>query len=387
MSSSVASQPSATEHAAGMADYIREGERLAEEVGNHGPLRLDDEGKLHQDILDAYWQHGFYVFEGVIDKGELDELRAGVDELLERAPVSHDSMVDARGRPALGPGFKRFPYLFIKPLSDPWGGTKMLNGRHPTQMIQPVPDAAAPDEVVYIISGWCQMMEAGLRLYGHPHLLAVAEAINGEDFVPYNDVIFVKQAGLGGAVSWHQDGVTHWDADNWDEGIHGFNFQIQLYPTNSGNCLWVVPGTHKQGRIDIKALLGAENGSEQFPGALPLNCEAGDVTIVNRQVVHGSFANTSPDPRISLTCGFHRRSSILGAHGALSQTHDEVYDEQRIFERSRVIAVAIDARAQHFTDEGRFVYQPFKGLEDDYRWSEATFDNIIRDYNLQDLSI
>ena len=272
----------------------------------------------------------------MVDNGELDELRAGVDELLERAPVSHDSMVDARGRPALGLGFKRFPYLFIRPLSDPWGGTKVLNGRHQTQMIQPVPDADAPDEVVYIISAWCQMMEAGLRLYGHPRLLAIAEAINGEDFVPYNDVIFVKQAGLGGAVSWHQDGVTHWDADNWDEGIHGFNFQIQLYPANSANCLWVVAGTHKQGRIDIKALVNTDNGSEQLPGAIPLICEAGDVTIVNRQILHGSFANTSPDPRISLTCGFHRRSSILGAHGALSQTDDEVYDEQRIFERTRV---------------------------------------------------
>jgi hypothetical protein len=79
MTSSVASRPSATEHAAGMADYIRDGERLALEVGNRGPLRLDGKGKLHQDILDAYWQQGFYVFEGVIDKGELDELKAGVD--------------------------------------------------------------------------------------------------------------------------------------------------------------------------------------------------------------------------------------------------------------------------------------------------------------------
>ena len=37
----------------------------------------------------------------------------------------------------------------------------------------------------------------GLRLYGHPGLLAVAASINGDDFVPYNDAIFVKKARSG----------------------------------------------------------------------------------------------------------------------------------------------------------------------------------------------
>jgi hypothetical protein len=381
------SNPSISEHAASMIDYIQEGERLALALDNRGPLRLDSDGKLHKDILDAYWQHGFYVFENVIAEEELAELRTGVNSLLEGAPVHRNAVLDARGRPAIGREFKRNPYLFIKPLSDPWGGTKILNGRHPTRMTQPVPAADAPDDVVHVISAYCQMMDSGLRLYGHPNLLAIAEGINGEDFTPYNDVVFVKQAGLGGAVSWHQDGVTHWEADDWDEGIHGFNFQVQLYQTTSANCLWVVPGTHKAGHIDIKALVEANEGSDQLPGALPLLCKAGDVTIVNRQTLHGSFANSSPDPRISLTFGFHRRSSVLGAQGALSESSDQVYDEQRIFERSRVIAVAIDARAQHFPDEPRYVYQPFIGLEDEYRWNTATYESVIRDYNLQDLSI
>ena len=48
----------------------------------------------------------------------------------------------------------------------------------------------------------------GAEAYGHPDLLAAAASINGDDFVP-NDAIFVKQPGLGGSVSWHQDGVTH----------------------------------------------------------------------------------------------------------------------------------------------------------------------------------
>ncbi len=383
--------PTRAEHAAGMAEYMREGERLAEEIGNRGPVRFDAQGKLHPDILEAYWRDGFYVFEGVVGQDEIEELRAGVNNMIERAPVNRDAQVDAqvdaRGRPALGIDFARNPYTFAKPLSDPWGGTGILGGRHPTQMTQPKPDADAPEDVPFLLRGMCVTMEAGLRLYGHPLLLAIAEAVNGQDFVPFNDAIFVKQPGLGGSVSWHQDGVTHWNSPDWDEGIHGFNFQVQLYPTTSGNCLWVVPGSHKDGHIDIKAMVAANGGSERLPGAVPLICKSGDVTMVNRQALHGSFANTSPDLRVSITFGFHRRSSVLGQKGALSMESDDIYDEQRIFDRAAVIAVAIDARRQQYRDETSFHYLPFAGLEDGYRLNDETFKKVIWDYNVKDLAI
>ena len=200
--------------------------------------------------------------------------------------------------------------------------------------------------------------------------------------------IFVKQPGLGGSVAWHQDGVTHWGSPDWDEGIHGFNFQVQLYPTAPASCLWVVPGTHKLGKIDIEERVHGNGGSEQLPGALPLVCDAGDVTIVNRQMLHASFANTSSELRISLTFGFHRRSSVEGQKGALGVEADEVvHDAQRIFDRSSVIAVAIDARRQYRPGEPSFVYQPFAGLEDDFRFNDETFERVIRDYNLNDLAI
>ena len=369
-----------------MAAYCAAGEARAEAIGNRGPLRLTDEGEVHPDIMAAYWQHGFYVFEGLIESSEINELRTDIDFLLEHAPTGQGATTDAHGRPAFGQEFARNPYLFIKPLSDPWGGTDQLNGRHETQMRQPQPSQDAPKEVPYIIGGMCQTMPSGLRLYGHPGVLTIAAAINGPDFVPYNDATFVKQKGLGGSVSWHQDGVTHWNSPDWDEGIHGFNFQVQLYACTAANCLWVVPGTHKLGKIDIKHRV-AQNGSERLEDAVPLLCAPGDATVVNRQMLHGSFANTSPDTRISMTFGFHRRRSVLGASGALSQSGGEVYDEQRIFDRSSVIQVAIDARAQQHPDEAPFAYQPFVGLEDEFRYNAETANTVIRDYNLKDLAI
>ncbi|MEM7250501.1 MAG: phytanoyl-CoA dioxygenase family protein [Pseudomonadota bacterium] len=378
---------SAADHAAGLANYLREGEARVKALGNRGPVRLDADGKLHPDILDAYWQYGFYIFEGVVEAEEVSLLRADAQAMIDRAPVNRRATVDAAGRPALGLDYARNPYTFAKPLADPWGGTELLGGRHPAQMSQPMPRSDAPDDVVFLMRSMCQAMPSGLRLYGHPKLLAIAASINGDDFVPFNDAIFVKQPGVGGSVAWHQDGVTHWDSPQWDEGIHGFNFQVQLYPTTAANCLWVVPSTHKLGRANIKQMVIDNGGSEQLPGAVPLVCGAGDVTIVNRQMVHGSFANSSPNMRLSLTFGFHRRSSVLGARGALSVESEEVYDEKRIFDRSAVIAVAIDARANHYPDEARFHYQPFAGLEDDFRWNDETFERVIRDYNVNDLAI
>ena len=375
-------------HAQNLRDYGAAGRDRERAIGNRGPLVLGEDGKLDRGILHRFREHGFYIFEDVIDPNEIADLRADALEMIERAPVAPDAKVDAKGRPALGLDYPRIPYRLVKPLADPWGGTEILGGRHPTQMAQPTPDAGAPDYVVFLMYSMCRSMPSGLRLYGHPGLLAVAEAINGEDFVPFNDAIFVKQPGLGGSVSWHQDGVTHWDSPDWDPGIHGFNFQVQLYPSTLGNCLWVTPGSQKRGKIDIKALVAENGGSEQIPDAVPLVCDAGDVTIVNRQMLHGSFANSSPDMRISLTFGFHRRSSVLGAKAALAMEGDNVcYDERRIFERSAVIQVAIDARQQAHPDEPRFRYKPFNGLEEDFRFNDATFDSVIKDYFIKDLAI
>ena len=389
MAEAVASVPSPTaaEHAASMVEYMHEGERRGQAIGNRGPVRFASGNVLADDILDAYWEHGFYVFENVIEAEELEELRAQMADMLARAPVRKGAEVDASGRPALGPEFKRPTFTWVKPLSDPVGGTELVGGRHPAKMVEPSPGDDAPEDVLHLVYGMCQTMDAGLRLYGHPQLLAIAENINGADFTPFNDAIFVKQPGLGGSVAWHQDGLTHWNSPNWNEGIHGFNFQVQLYPTTPGNCLWVMPGTHKQGKLDIKSMVQANGGSERLPDAVPLTCKPGDVTMVNRQTLHCSFANTSPNLRISMTFGFHRRASVTGARSVLGANDGDLYDEARIFDRSAVIQVAIDARRQRFPGEVPYVYQPFAGLEEEFRWSPDTYERVIRDYNLKDLGI
>jgi hypothetical protein len=274
---------------------------------------------------------------------------------------------------------------WVRPLSDPLGGTKFANGRHPAKMFEPVAPAEAPDYVVQLILGSLQFSDACLRVYGHPDLLAVAAAVNGADFTPFNEAVWIKQARLGGSVAWHQDGWTHWESDALDEGTHGFNFMAQLYGCNAANGLWVVPGSHRVGKADIKAMVEAA-GSDRLPQAVPMICAAGDVAICNRQAIHGSFANTSDAVRVTINFGFHRRASVLGVESGGVHNPVAVYDDARISERSRVIQYAIDARLQRFPEETPYCYAPLAEQADALRWTPAAKASL-KDYNLLDLGI
>ncbi len=370
---------------AAMATYRAEGLERALALGNRGPIRYDDDGRLDPAIVNAYTEHGFYVFTGVLDAEERAEIEADVADMLDRAPVTKGATIDRHGRPALGVGLEGRNVSWVRPLSDPLGGTDFSYGRHQVKMVEPAAGAEAPDWVLQLVLGSLQFSDALLRVYGHPDLLRVAEAVNGEDFVPFNEGLWIKHPYLGGSVSWHQDGWTHWDSPDLDAHTHGFNFMGQLYGCDPANGLWVVPGSNRMGKVDIAAL-AAEAGSDRLPTAVPLVCEPGDVAMTSRQAVHGSFANTSPNPRVTINMGFHRRRSVLGVTSGGVHNPVSVYDEARIDRRAEAIAYAIDARAQRYPDEDRYVYRPFAGREDDYRWSEATRDRL-RDYNLLDLGI
>lgn len=231
--------------------YIEAGQAAALALPNRGPIRFDKKDAVHPEILDAYADYGFYIFEDAIGAPELTELQAAMDELRTRFPVHMGAEHDAQGRPALGTGQAAPTLLWAKPLSDPLGGTPIANGRHQVKLFEPTPEKSAPPATPFYLAGSLQHHEALLRLYAHPGLLKVAEAVNGPDFAPFHEGLFIKDAGLGAAVSWHQDGDTHWESAGHDQYSHGFNFQAQLYGSTAVNGVWVLPGSQKEGRINI----------------------------------------------------------------------------------------------------------------------------------------
>jgi len=368
-----------------MKQYLEDGQRAALELDNRGPIEFDQHGRLAQSILDAYSKYGFYVFTGVLSEGECQDLEADLEHMKTTFPTGPESKVDSQGRPALGADSLTPSLVWSKPLGDPLGGTELANGRHQVKMFEPEAKEAAPAAAPFILLGSLRFSDACLRTYAHPELLRVAEAINGTDFAPFNEALFIKEPGIGAAVSWHQDGVTHWDSPDFDEGIHGFNFMAQLYGSTAVNGVWVLPGSHRLGKLDIKSLVSASN-SERLKDAVPIVCGRGDVVICNRQALHGSFPNSGFEPRLTVNFGFHRRSSVLGVQGGGIHSDAQVFDETIIARRSKVLGYAIAARKERFPEEQAYEYQPFKEAGLSFEWNDAARADM-KDYNRDDLSI
>lgn len=355
--------------------YLEAGAARARALGNRGPLRFGADGGLAPEIVAVYRETGFYVFEGVLDARELRELDEELAALLDRTPRTEGAACDRLGRP-LRRDEAMPQLLWARPLSDPWGGTQLLNGRHPVRMDEPAPAADVPETSIFLMLGLFEAMGSALRLSAHPQMLRVAQSLNGPDFVPYNDSIFLKEPGVGASIAWHQDGTTHWASGDWDPEIHGVNFMAQLRRTTPANALWVVPGSHREGRIDIPAKVAANGGSTSLPDAVPMLCERGDVAICNRQCLHGSFANASPDPRVTFVWGFFRRDAVLDVEVDMPATRPgeapgrRRYSEQLVRDRCRLVQLAIDARRQHRPEEEAYVYQPAEA-DAERRWDEA----------------
>ncbi len=368
-----------------MKAYLINGEKNALALGNRGPIAFDENGNLSSAIKEAYSKNGFYIFEGVLNNEEVEDIKEDLENLRQQFPTGPESALNAKGEPAMNAESKSLTLVWSKPLGDPLGGTELANGRHQIKMFEPEAKEDAPMAVPLILLGTLQFSDACLRTYAHPKLLKVAESINGKDFAPFNEALFIKEPGIGAAVSWHQDGVTHWESENFDEEIHGFNFMAQVYGSTAVNGVWVVPGTHKVGKIDIKKKV-AETGSERIDGAVPIVCNPGDVVICNRQLLHGSFPNCGFEPRVTVNFGFHKRSSVIGTQGGGIHSEAQVFDDEIIERRSRSIGYAIEARKQKYPNEEAYKYYPFEQSGKSFVWNDNSREDL-KDYNLEDLSI
>jgi hypothetical protein len=103
-------------------------------------------------------------------------------------------------------------------------------------------------------------------------------------------------------------------------------------------------------------------------------------------VVHGSFANTGFETRVTVNFGFHKRSSVLNIKGAGIHAEAKIMDSEYINKRSEVIALAINARKKRFPEEKPFNYIPLSDNLDAFNWNESS-QAELKDYNLMDLSI
>jgi ectoine hydroxylase-related dioxygenase (phytanoyl-CoA dioxygenase family) len=316
-------------------EYCAEGKAKALALGNRGPMRFDEDGRLDQSIMEAYGRYGFYVFTSVLAQQEIDDLTTEFDAVLKNAPSAIGSKVDNLGRPV------KFPYYTLS--ENPHG-----------------------DTVVGLVSHPLMMMDAALCVYAHPDILRMVESINGPDFVPFHEGIFHKGAGEGPPTDWHQDGRTHWAEDGSSLAptgkTHGFNLNVSWSHCTPENCLWVVPGSHRHWCL-------ANDG--QFPpitarlaDAVPMMLEPGDLGLVDRSSLHGSYPNRSTERRVTMTLGYHNRDSAINAETTNvhafrrpGKVKKVKYSEDYVLQRARMIPLAIDARRQKYPTEKPYDYQ------------------------------
>ena len=354
-------------------EYKAQGLKRASEIGNRSSLRLDPDGTMDPRIVRAYQAQGYYVFENIVSPDEVAELVKEFDEVLENAPIKEGGTTDRHGHPCRFPGYVKLTPPLSKVIAGARG--RVLAGEE----VRP-----GDEQVVTMLSHPLMFMDSAVRLYGHPKILKIAEGLNGPDFVPFNETIHYKAAGNGAATVWHQDGKTHWD--NQDRALenedikslaHGINCSVAITHATPENCLWVLPESHRYWWL--------HNGgsfppiSDRLPDAVPMVLRPGDVGVVSRSSLHGSYPNRSDGRRVTVLLGFHRRSSTVGVtvarniHASKNYDHERevTYTEDWVNQRSRMIPLAIDARAQWYPQELPYVY---KGITDggDTRWGEAS---------------
>ena len=151
--------------------YLINGQAKALALPNRSPLKFTENGDIHPDILSAYSEYGFYIFEGALSEEELEDIKADLQEIRDNFPSHMGAETDKQGRPALGADNKAMTLQWARPLSDPLGGTQISNGRHQVKLFEPKASTDAPPAVPVYLSGSLQFSPACLRAYAHPCLL------------------------------------------------------------------------------------------------------------------------------------------------------------------------------------------------------------------------
>ena len=142
----------------------------------------------------------------------------------------------------------------------------------------------------------------------HPNVLAAAEKILGPDFYLWGSQFFSKDPGDGKTTPWHQD------AFYWPLTPHNtVTVWLAFVDSDAANgAMQLVPGTHRSGKLKHRTTNSAgnvldmelESGTFKLADAIHLNLKAGQASLHDDNVVHGSGPNISNRLRCGLTMRF-----------------------------------------------------------------------------------
>ena len=148
-----------------------------------------------------------------------------------------------------------------------------------------------------------------------PAILDMVEQLIGPDFALWNSSFFAKPARIGTKTPWHQDG-EYWPI----RPLATCSVWIAVDPATTENgCLRVIPGSHRRRELGQHEFNGAEGlslplelraGEFDETTARDIVLEAGQVSLHDIFMVHGSEPNRSEKPRRGMTLRYMPTTSV-----------------------------------------------------------------------------
>lgn len=142
-----------------------------------------------------------------------------------------------------------------------------------------------------------------------PRILDPVEQLIGPDILLWNTIFWIKEAGAGSFISWHQD-TRYWGLSS-EEVVTAW---IALSPASlEAGCMRVMPGTHRGEVLKHEDRWHEDNmltrGQEISQGidedkAVYMPLEPGQMSIHNYRLAHASGPNNSGDRRIGISMHF-----------------------------------------------------------------------------------
>lgn len=208
---------------------------------------------ISEDEATFFLDNGFLVLRDVVSPPELARVDQAMTALIEQSASKCDSNAD---------------FMFAK-------------------------GARTGNDVLRRIEYVVDKSDAMKALLGHPFILRSVARLMGPHFIPTWDSMVVKMPGEGVIVPWHRDDEL---VGAPPEHPPVFNVDIYLDDADLGNCLWVIPGSHKWPKEKAEARVGtpgnpaasAERLPFSYEGAVAVPMHKGDAIFHHVKLVHGS---------------------------------------------------------------------------------------------------
>jgi hypothetical protein len=156
---------------------------------------------------------------------------------------------------------------------------------------------------LYLLQTWVA------ELASHPKILDAVEGVLGSNILVWGSSLFIKDAGQGEYVSWHQDS-TYWGLSSPDV----VTAWIALSPsTKLSGCMKMMPGSHKLDQVNHRDTFDEKNlltrGQEvevdvEESHSVLTELQPGQISLHHVKIVHASDPNQSDYRRIGVAIRF-----------------------------------------------------------------------------------